>query len=272
MIIDSNALQSQELRIYLAKSKANMAVLNDYAAMEAYKGDTLNSIFRSMEILAQFPEQVIVLKPTTKIFGLNGREKGLQRRMVDEDQTRGFPEYCRALQAAEGGHPRLVREILENGREADKQMDLILASAPVIAEGIHLLRKEFTPDELKCIRQRELFSPTLIQKSVKFIFQLALESISRHPKQPPKPVKYQELQNLFAFRHSICAFVWSLDWIGQGGPNTVRPEKLRNDLVDVLFATYATYFDRLLSKDAKARRIYEHAKFILGAISDRSHA
>jgi hypothetical protein len=40
-IVDSNVLQSPVLRAYLSKSANNFAVLTDYAAMEAYKGDTL---------------------------------------------------------------------------------------------------------------------------------------------------------------------------------------------------------------------------------------
>jgi hypothetical protein len=82
-IIDSNALQASELRAYLAKSNNNYAVLNDYAAMEAYKGNTLISIFRSMETLTQFPKQVIVLKPTGQVCRLHGSTDGLQRRMIN---------------------------------------------------------------------------------------------------------------------------------------------------------------------------------------------
>jgi hypothetical protein len=57
MVIDSNALQSEELRAF---SKNNFAVITDYLAMEAYKGNTMASIFRSMEILTQFPHQAII--------------------------------------------------------------------------------------------------------------------------------------------------------------------------------------------------------------------
>src|SRR5208283_5895624 len=60
MVVDSNALQSPVLRDYLSKSIDNRAVLTDYASMEAYKGNTLVSIFRSMALLADFPRQVIV--------------------------------------------------------------------------------------------------------------------------------------------------------------------------------------------------------------------
>jgi hypothetical protein len=42
-IVDSNFMQREELRSYLATSTENYAVLTDYAAMEAYKGDTLAS-------------------------------------------------------------------------------------------------------------------------------------------------------------------------------------------------------------------------------------
>ncbi len=66
LIIDSNQLQSEALRAYLAKSKSNFAVLTDYASMEAYKGDTLVSIYKSMATLCDFPTQVIVLKGTRK--------------------------------------------------------------------------------------------------------------------------------------------------------------------------------------------------------------
>jgi hypothetical protein len=44
-IVDSNFLQSDALRAYLSASTDNYAVLTDFAAMEAYKGDTLAWIY-----------------------------------------------------------------------------------------------------------------------------------------------------------------------------------------------------------------------------------
>jgi hypothetical protein len=70
IVIDSNFLQSDGLRGYLADSPANYAVITDYAAMEAYKADTLDMLYRSMEILGEFPRQVIILKGTQAICGL----------------------------------------------------------------------------------------------------------------------------------------------------------------------------------------------------------
>ena len=85
-VVDSNQLQSDALRSYLSQSKQNFAVLTDYAAMEAYKGDTLVSIYKSMEILTAFPDQVIVLKNTLVTCGLSGRGSGLQRRLIDRSR------------------------------------------------------------------------------------------------------------------------------------------------------------------------------------------
>jgi len=96
-VVDSNFLQREELRSYLAASTNNYAVLTEDAVMEAYKGDTLASIFPSMEIVAGYPKQVIVLKATSTVCGLTGREAVSQESLIDESQTREFPEYCHHL-------------------------------------------------------------------------------------------------------------------------------------------------------------------------------
>jgi len=48
-----------------------------------------------------------------------------------------------------------------------------------------------------------------------------------------------------------------------GGAKDARLERIRNDIVDVTFAAYATCFDGLLSKDDMANEIYENADFLL---------
>jgi hypothetical protein len=65
--------------------------------------------------------------------------------------------------------------------------------------------------------------------------------------------------------------VWTLDRIAMGGlPKATKAENIRNDLVDMNFATYATYFDGLLSKDQRLLRNYETAAFALDAITNDS--
>src|SRR6476646_944041 len=156
-VVDSNSLQSDQLRSYLSESPNNFAVLNDYASMEAYKGNTLASIFRSMCVVCQFPRQIIVLKPTGRICALIGRSKGLQRRMIDEAQTRDFPIFCQRLKRAQDGDAFIQQQLLENGRVADAQMDRVLADAPIMPDAIKEMRQTFQPEELKIIRLNEPF-------------------------------------------------------------------------------------------------------------------
>jgi hypothetical protein len=111
-VIDSNQLQDGALRLFLSASTDNCAVLTDYAAMEAYKGDTLAWIYGRMEILAQYPRQVLILKSTQDICRLSGGAAILQAALIDEIQTRDFSEYCQDLLAAKYGDVSLQRQLL----------------------------------------------------------------------------------------------------------------------------------------------------------------
>lgn len=56
------------------------------------------------------------------------------------------------------------------------------------------------------------------------------------------------------------------DCVASGGAEDVKPEKLRNDMVDVTFATYATFFDGILSCDKKTNQLYQDTCGILNAV------
>lgn len=75
-----------------------------------------------------------------------------------------------------------------------------------------------------------------------------------------------ELPNMFIFRVALCGYLLCLRWISEGGAKTVRLEKMRNDLVDIFIAAYATYFDGLLTADKKLNAIYHEAVFLLPRI------
>jgi len=266
MVVDSNALQSPLLRDYLSKSTSNFAVLTDYSSMEAYKGDTLVSIFQSMALVAEFPRQVIVLKPIMVVRGLRGQRPGLQRRLIDHEQTRGFRKYCERLLAAKLGDVYLRDQILRRGREADAQMARVLVDAINIPAAIEEVKNTFTDAELKIIRTGFPLSEQLASKVIKYILLLTHFLFSRHP--GPAVRNFDELLNTFLFRTALCLFLYALDWISMGGPTGVKAEKIRNDLVDMNIATFATYFDGLLTMDEKARRIYQQAAFVLELITN----
>ena len=265
IVIDSNRLQSKELRDYLEKASSNFAVLIDYAAMEAYKGDTLASIYKSMAIVSDFPDQVIVLKGTRAVCGLKGRKAGLQRRLIDEGQSAEFSMYADHLRQAKAGNTGLQKQLLDHGKEATAHLDRMLSDAETTGAVIDDIAKMYSKDERRAIRLGENYSSSLVDKTVKNIFQIAATVYRDHPDARTRPT-YAELPNTYIFRVSLCTYLLALEWGALGGAKDAAATKLRNDFVDMSFAAYATYFDGLMTDDAKVRRIHQEARLWLIAL------
>src|SRR5260370_39436282 len=121
MVVDSNYLTRPELAEFLAASPLHFVVLTEFASIEAYKGDTLRSIFPSMAVLQQFPKQVIVLKGSLLTSPLIDNVSNPQRRLIDAAQTANFPTFCQALMGPISAH--IKRDLLSKGQSASAHMD-----------------------------------------------------------------------------------------------------------------------------------------------------
>jgi len=205
-VVDTNCLQEEALRAYLSSSADNYAVLTDYAAMEIYKGDTLAGIYGRMEILAQYPTQVLVLKGTQNICSLTGRAATAQTLLIDETQTREFPEYCHNLLAAKRGDLSLQRLLLKHGREATAHIDRMLVDMSTLSSGIDLMAKSYSPAELKILRRREKYTPQMLEKLIQNILSLANELFKEHPNVTVVPTA-PEIRDTFIFRFALCGYV-----------------------------------------------------------------
>jgi hypothetical protein len=205
-IVDSNFLQNEQLRGYLAASPQNFAVLTDYAAMEAYKGDTLSSIYCSMAILAEYPAQVVVLQGTQHACSLTGDGQGYWRRMIDDDQTQGFANYCLLLNRAQKGDAILQRDLLELGREATAQMERMLKDAKGMSAALDGIAATYTPDELRQLRRVNTpYTEALVDKTVRHVMTMAAMLLADHPTTPSFP-SANEAPDRFLFRIALCMF------------------------------------------------------------------
>jgi hypothetical protein len=261
-VIDSNFFECEALRYFLAKSPQNFAVLTDYSAMEAYKPDTLEILYRSMEILSHFPNQVIVLKGTQVVCGLSGRGSRLQKRLIDQSQTQGFARYCRHLSAARRGNPSFQRQLADHAHEARHQMERMLIDAAKFSEGLQEITSLFKAEEIRIIRTLSPYNDEMRQKFTQHILVTAAFMFKGHPYVGKIP-NMKELPNTFIFRVALCMHLLAHRWISVGGADKVKPAKIRNDLIDVSFAAYATYFDGIFSNDNKANAIYKDAVWML---------
>jgi hypothetical protein len=261
-IVDRNFLQSPQLREYLAASRKNIAVITDYAAMEAFKGDALANISQATAILCEYPKQVVVLKSTSIISQLKGRRCGFTRRMIDKDQTKGFSEWCNCLASAKAGDRDLQRQLLENGKEAEAHLQRLLNDQNTYAENLEALSKSFTEAELKALRGGKPISAEMFTKISDHILEMAAVLFVSNPNTKELPPA-RELPYTFIFRYALAGYLLALRWIAVGGAKNVKPDKIRNDIVDATFAAYATYFQGLLSNDAKANEIHEDARTVV---------
>jgi len=261
-VVDTNFLQTEALRAYLSASTDNYAVLTEFAAMESYKQDAPDAISNRMEILVQFPTQVIVLKGTLDVCALSGRDAVAQKRMIDETQTREFPEFCQHLLAAKRGDFSIRQQIIENRREARVNLDRMLLGSSNVSRGIELMQQTYTPTELKSLRQRKGLTPQLQDKLVRNVLSLAGELMRQHSSVTDLP-RGRQIRNTFLFRFALCASVSILKRIEEGSAGKVSDENLRNDMVDVNFAAFATYFDGLFTDDKRAADIYARSEYLL---------
>ena len=90
--------------------------------------------------------------------------------------------------------------------------------------------------------------------------------ILRHALDRPAIPSAQSLPNTFLFRFAIGSFLMALRWISDGGPTNVKAEKLRNDIIDMGYVAYATFFDGLLTRDKKMQELYQESCFFLDTV------
>jgi hypothetical protein len=71
LVIDSNCLRDPQTRKYLAASTDSHVVFTDYLGMELYKSSSFSMLADLLNQVAEFPQQVIVLKGTQEVCQLD---------------------------------------------------------------------------------------------------------------------------------------------------------------------------------------------------------
>lgn len=267
MVVDVNFLQDEKLTGYFRENRESKVVLNDYASMEMHKGNTLKSIFPSMKILSKFPKRVVVLRGTREIAPMLLDAKSIASCMVDREQTKGFREYCHLLRLGRAGDPAIVEQLLERGKNASQHIDgTMLDAVGDFRTWVTKLEESYSLDLLSTLRSGEALTVDMHDRLIKDVMSVAGLMFDRHPRIKSLP-EISRLPDHFVFRYSICVYWLCVHWIAdRGGAGNIRKadaKKLRNDLVDVSYVTYATYFDGLLTNDKQMRKLYEVVCFVL---------
>jgi hypothetical protein len=265
-VVDTNFLRNSELKSYLEESAQNYALLTDYNGIEAFKESTGKNIHESMEILSSYPDQVIILTNTIIACGIIPNKKAGLDWLIDSDQTTHFKSFCSSLQKFQNGELDMKEFINESRFEAQHQMKRVLSDTEKLLNGMNLMRiefeKKFSPQAIKELRITKVLNQEIIEWVWKNAKEMTVHSFEAHPSTYRIPRKDERVRT-FQFRVCLCALAYLVNWIIQGSPQDMNKEKLRNDIVDINFAAFASFFDGLLSSDKKLLNTYYSARSIL---------
>jgi hypothetical protein len=271
-VIDANYFEHSDLEAYFRANGENRAILIDYAGMEMRKGaDPLRNLTHSLSILRKFPKQVVVLRGTRAIAAMSTATQGLDVRLVDKSQTRGFAEFCRHVQVAATGDRRYMAAVAEgaaNAREHFAQMESgFAATHDVIADYLG----RFTDEQLTELRGSKRYSKELcdtIELQLREIWQLLYHT---HP--DIRELRHmEEVVNHIVFRYTVAGYVWLLEKLrnGASGKQPLSPKKVTSDFIDIVYVAYATYFDGVLSKELRVQQNFDETLVILKQMAPRA--
>ena len=204
-VIDANFFQDPGLEDYLKSDKGNIVVFPDYACMEAYKGNALKNISKSLEIVSKFPEQILVLKGTRDVVKLTLTSDGFKK-LEDTDQTKEFRTFCFGIKRAIRGDVALAAQILKKGQIASAHFDGLKKDAAVVANGIEELAKSFKNEHLRALRKREKLATEVIDKIIREILLLTALLFQGHPDVRKIP-QAEQVRNSYTFRFAVSAYL-----------------------------------------------------------------
>lgn len=259
VVIDTNRLAADELFGFLSLSTKNFAVLTDYVMMERFKPGNLDNLAASFRVLRKFPAQVLRLKGTADVCQL-ARRQDIATAMIDADETAAFPDFCRYLDQASVNLN--VRKQLElRSTWAQSHLANMLAMSAGFETEMAEFTAIFTANELNIIRRNEPLTEAISEKFSELTYALARAGFERAPMAVNRPTDAQ-LSEHFIFRNSLATIVYMLS-LARRGVGQRRPDRARNDTVDVLLATYGTYFNGVMSEDALTNQVHSITRQVL---------
>lgn len=267
VVIDSNMLQSEELSALLSISADNRAVLTDYAWMEAYKTDPVRSIGERLSVLQNHPQQVIVLKSSKALAALDARAPGLANRMISPRVSRDLQQTFQALEQARSGDAQVIAQILQHGANANEQMNRITEGVPEILAALPEMQESiFTQEELRRCRTGAGYTPLMVRKILGSADQIFELLVRMHR---PRGVTRRARNDMFLYRFALATTIYLLRWIRSGSPKQRSHSKVRNDFIDLNFATVGTYFNGLMTEDQRARDVHLELRVVLEKLGAR---
>lgn len=250
VVIDTNRLRSPELLAFLMLDPGHRVVLNEWVAVETYKQETAAGVLASYKVLSGFPEQVIVLHGTACAAQIGSKPEA----MVNQADTDGFPTFARAMARAHAGDESVLTQISERRVWALDQVAAMEDQLPDSAEVMKIVRALLTDEQWAKFARGEVFSRKMRALFSSAVITVADLLATHHPARihlPDPPELFQE----FTYRLALSLMIHLFN-LAKDGARTRNKEQALNDRIDVFHITFATYFNGLMTSDARCGRTH----------------
>lgn len=256
VVVDSSRLQSAELREFLSASPTNIAVLPDLAWFELYKQQSIEAILAFFSVIGDFPAQIIVLKSGREITKLNPSAPDGIAAMALPGVTPLIREMVDIIKGPLRDHPTVAQQLRAVWGAATTNAAVMYEGAIDIVTSLSEMSQQmFSQHELRIIRTNGAYTADMFAKIFGAAEQI-WETLSDGYDLPWRSMPRAHTNSAYLFRYALGIVIYLLWWIRSGNPKLERVDRVRNDLIDLSFAVYGTYYDGFLTADRKAEWMF----------------
>lgn len=257
-VVDSNMLQSDELRHHLCSDADNLAVLPDFAWYEIYKQEALDGVRYGLSVVGDHPDQTVLLRPGAHIARLDPKVAQDVGRLIWDGPSGDIRDFVSLIrsEAPLDADAQAQQHALWGWARALKP-SLIDGAVDFVESFPEMQEQMFDRGEIRIIRTDGKYTEQMIVTIFDAAIQIC-ETLAREYELSREGLSEDEISRTYLFRFGLGLIISLLWWIREGSQSVVRIDRASNDFIDLSFAVYATYFDGLLSKDKKALWVHKN--------------
>lgn len=265
-VIDSNMLQSEELRQFLIQHRTNFAVITEFAWFEIYKQQSEAAIVAGLSVLGQFPEQIIVLRSSGEIANMDPRISNMTDAMQHSEVALNIRQMVEAVTGPSRDPEQIRAQMQQQWARASALLpDLLEGAAEIMTSLPEMEEQMFTRNEVRIIRNGARYTPDMFASIFGAADQI-WEMLSAPLDSDLRQLDERYKTKAYLYRYSLALVVYLLRWIMNGSQPHKRLERTRNDLIDLCFAVYGTYYEGLMTADRKASWMHDQLSRALSAL------
>lgn len=254
-VVDQNILRdhfnSEKLISFLRSG--NFAILHDYTSFESTKGNAKINLRRSIEILKQYPKQVLILKAIRDIIRITNHSTIIPKDLIDIETTRNVKNIFRIIDTND--------ELLaKNTQIANDWFKKCEHDAVLEINNLRSYKEKFTVNELQMYREWRTSNKIFKEKIVTLAISEGWQILNSHGYAKENFTLHA---NCLVFRYSLAIQLLRLDWIQKAKFDNRHVNQILTDLIDAMYYTIGTYFNGCLTADKLSKKILEKLKDVL---------